>query len=139
MDLVIRKNIVIPESELSYTASRSSGPGGQHANKTDSRMTLSWSLLASEQLSPVQKNRVQKKLATYITDEGILKLSSDQSRSQHQNKAAVQQRFISLLLAALRVPKIRKKTKPSRRAKQRRLNNKKKNSDKKKSRNFKDW
>ncbi len=139
MDLEIRKNLTIPSSELTYVTSRSSGPGGQHANKSETRVTLKWDLENTELLGPIQKSRVRKKLSTYLTDEGIIKLSSDANRSQKRNKSDVQERFCRLLLAALKVPKRRKKTKPSRRAKERRLKNKKKKSDKKKNRNFKDW
>lgn len=138
MDLKIRKNLSIPSAEITYTASRSSGPGGQHANKSDTRITLHWDLENTGVLGPIQKKRVYKSLATYINDDGILKLSGDSNRSQNRNKGEVQDRFCNLVLAALKVPKHRKKTKPSRRVKERRLKNKKKNADKKKNRNFKD-
>lgn len=120
MDLKIRKNLSIPSAEISYTASRSSGSGGQHANKADTRITLHWDLENTGVLGPIQKKRVYKNLATYINDEGILKLSCDSNRSQNRNKGEVQDRFCNLILSALRVPKYRKKTKPSRRVKERR-------------------
>ena len=131
MDVKVKRGLTIPASEIWYTTSRSGGPGGQHANKTSSRVTLHWYVEASDALGPRQKVRVAKKLEKLINEEGILKLSDDSQRSQHLNKKAVRERLGALILGALKIDKPRKKTKPSKRAKQRRLDNKTKRSQKK--------
>lgn len=117
--------------EVSYTAVLSSGPGGQHANKASTKVVLSWSLETSDIFSETAKIRLQKKLRKRITKTGILQLSSDHSRSQHKNKEIVTKRFLNIVAEGLKIPKKRKKTKPSRNQKLKRLESKKRQADKK--------
>ncbi|WP_026914674.1 alternative ribosome rescue aminoacyl-tRNA hydrolase ArfB [Christiangramia portivictoriae] len=117
------------ETELEFKAVRSSGPGGQHANKTATKVELSWHVEDSKGLSETEKSRIQRKLANRINREGFLKMSSEDSRSQHSNREIVIQNFLDLLKSALKKQKPRKKTKPSRASKLKRLHSKKKRSE----------
>ena len=121
-------------SELSFKAIRSSGPGGQHVNKTASKVEVSFSLENSGALSEIEKERLRTKLSTKISSEGIIVLQCGETRSQHRNKAIVIERLIELLQKNLKVAKPRKKTKPSKGAIERRLKSKKENAFKKSNR-----
>lgn len=116
-------------TELDYKAVRSSGPGGQHANKTATKVELSFDVSNSEALSDQQKERIHKKLSGRINKDGILKMSSEDSRSQHSNKDMVTENFLFEIKEALKKPKPRKKTKPTKASKIRRLKAKKKKSE----------
>jgi ribosome-associated protein len=133
-DLYINTDITIPAGELATRASRSGGPGGQHANKTSSRVTLEWNVEESSVLSNIQRLRILRNLAHRITDAGILAVSVDESRSQHQNKDIARERLTKLILDALKVQKVRVGTKPSKSAKRRRVDAKKQVGEKKKMR-----
>lgn len=115
--------------ELEYKAVRSSGPGGQHANKTSTKVELSYDIQNSEALSEREKNRVFNKLSKRINKEGILKMSSEDSRSQSSNKEIVTQTFLFELKESLKKPKPRKKTKPTRASKIKRLKEKKRKAE----------
>ncbi|PRX56822.1 alternative ribosome rescue aminoacyl-tRNA hydrolase ArfB [Flagellimonas meridianipacifica] len=117
--------------ELQFKAVRSSGPGGQHANKVSSKIELSFDVDASLGLSPEEKQRICLKLRSRLTAEKILKLNCEESRSQHKNKELVTKRFFLLLKKALEVPKKRKPTKPSKSSVEQRLKSKRKQSNKK--------
>ncbi|OAD90629.1 MULTISPECIES: alternative ribosome rescue aminoacyl-tRNA hydrolase ArfB [Aequorivita] len=121
-------------SELSFKAIRSSGPGGQHVNKTASKIEVSFSLENSGALSEIEKERLRTKLSTKISSEGIIVLQCGETRSQHRNKAIVIERLVELLQKNLKVAKPRKKTKPSKGAIERRLKSKKENAFKKSNR-----
>ncbi|MCF6349210.1 MAG: aminoacyl-tRNA hydrolase [Flavobacteriaceae bacterium] len=120
--------------ELSFKAIRSSGPGGQHANKVSSKIELSFDINASKELSDDQKTLLLKKIANRLTKENILILFCDESRSQHKNKEIVINRFKKLITVGLIRPKTRKPTKPSKASIKKRLDNKKRASIKKSSR-----
>ncbi|MFD2551217.1 alternative ribosome rescue aminoacyl-tRNA hydrolase ArfB [Bizionia sediminis] len=118
-------------SELSFKASRSSGAGGQHVNKTASKVQLIWDLNNSAVFSDMQKKRLAVKLKDKLTANGMVLLSSETSRSQHQNKAQVIKRFLKLVAQGLVVSKKRKPTKIPKSVKLKRLSNKKKHAEKK--------
>jgi ribosome-associated protein len=132
--LTITDDLFIPRAELSYRASRSGGPGGQHVNTSSTRVELVWNVAESPSLSDAQRALIQEKLANRINGEGELLLVGGESRSQHQNKEAVTERFAELLREALHVPKARRKTRPSRASKEERLQEKKRRSETKKMR-----
>jgi ribosome-associated protein len=132
--LQINDSLWIPRAELTYRATRSGGPGGQHVNTTSSRVELAWDVGASPSLTDEQRALVQGKLANRINSEGVLLLTSSESRSQHQNRETVTARLVELVAQALVVPRKRKKTRPSRAAKEARLDEKKKRSAVKKMR-----
>lgn len=117
--------------ELQFKAVRSSGAGGQHVNKVSSKVILSFDLFASEALLDEEKQCLQERLKTQLSNEGILSLQCSESRSQHKNKALVIERFFELLTHKLKPKKARKKTKPTKSAIEKRLDNKKKQALKK--------
>ncbi len=124
----------IPDQELSFTTARSSGPGGQHVNTTETKVTLQFNVPDSPSLSETQKQRIQRKLCNRINSEGILQISAEERRSQKANREAAVQRFAALLAWALARPKPRKPTRPGKNAVERRLQKKKQRSEIKKQR-----
>jgi ribosome-associated protein len=119
-------------SELLFTSSRSSGPGGQNVNKVNSKITLHWNVSQSTVLTQEEKAIIHHKLATHITKEGTLQLTSQEARSQLQNKEAAIQKLKLLLTKAFAKKKVRRPTKPSKAAKQKRIQQKKLRGEKKK-------
>jgi ribosome-associated protein len=132
--LEITDAVWIPRTELTYRATRSGGPGGQHVNTSSTRIELTWNVADTPNLDEAQRARVREKLANRIDGDGVLHLSASDSRSQHQNKEAVTERFQELLRQALEVPKARKRTRPSRAAREERLGAKRRQSEKKRMR-----
>ncbi|HVH12396.1 MAG TPA: alternative ribosome rescue aminoacyl-tRNA hydrolase ArfB [Longimicrobium sp.] len=132
--LQINDSLWIPRAELTYRATRSGGPGGQHVNTSSSRVELAWDVDASPSVTEEQRALIRGKLANRINSEGVLLLASSEQRSQHQNKESVTARFAMLLAQALVVPKVRRKTKPSRASKEARLKAKKQRSETKRMR-----
>src|ERR1700739_2264926 len=121
--------------ELKFTASRSGGKGGQNANKGSTKVELYFYYLNSELLNDEQKQLVAAKLASFINKEGILKIVSQEERSQLLNKEVCIRKFYLLLDRAFRKKKKRIKSKPSRSSKEKRLKSNKLHSEKKKLRN----
>ena len=133
-DLEVRRGLVIPADELTFTASRAGGPGGQHVNTTSSRVTLRWSVADSAVLSDTRRSRLLHKLAPRLTKGGELIVHADTERSQLGNKRLARERLAALVDEALQVPKARRKTRPTRGSKERRLQGKKRRSDVKRGR-----
>ena len=121
----IRNDIMIPENELVFKFSKSSGPGGQNVNKVNTRVTLFFDLANSTILSDVQKKRILKKLAGRTSKEGIIRVVSQRHRTQKANRTAAVERLNGLLASAMETKPIRKKTKVPTAAKRRRLEEKK--------------
>lgn len=117
--------------ELQFKAVRSSGAGGQHVNKVSSKAELYFDLTSSPSFSEKEKKLLFKNLAARLTKEGVLQLSSGESRSQHTNKEKVVKRLFEVLTKALIIPKKRKTTKMSKAQKLKRLDNKQKLATKK--------
>src|SRR5262245_48737707 len=124
----------IPEDEIVFTASRSGGPGGQNVNKVSTRVTLLFDVDGSTALLPGQRDRIRSKLATRINKDGILKVTSQRTRSQEMNRADALDRFASLLRDALQVDRTRIPTSVSRAAQEHRLQEKRKRTALKQSR-----
>jgi ribosome-associated protein len=120
--------------ELKFKAVRSSGAGGQHVNKVSTKIELSFDLVNSKALRLEEKERLLIKLSNRLTKDQVFLLQCDESRSQHKNKALAIKRFFELLASALKVPKKRKATKPSKKATEKRLQSKKKTAQKKANR-----
>jgi ribosome-associated protein len=127
-ELEVTRGVRVPRSELDVRFSTSGGPGGQHANKAATRVELSFDIEGSPSLLPVQRERVLAKLGP------TLRIVVDEERSQLRNRAIAEERFVARLAAALHVERPRRPTKPSRRAKQRRLDGKKQRSETKANR-----
>lgn len=126
--------IMIPRSELDFRTSRSSGAGGQHVNKTSSRVEISWNILKSIALSEEQRELLIKKLGSRVSEEGAVRVVASDTRSQLRNRQAAEQRLSDLIAKSLTVQKKRKPTKKPRAANEARLTEKKKHSDKKRIR-----
>lgn len=127
------RRIDLPEAELSWRFSRSSGPGGQHVNTTDTRVELSWSLTGTAALTAAQKELAERRLRGRLVD-GTLTVASSQYRSQHRNREAAKARLEELVGQALVPEKNRRATRPTRGSVQRRLTAKKQRSDTKRGR-----
>ena len=117
--------------EINFKTALSGGPGGQHVNKTETKVILEWDVFTSEAISVEEKERLQHKLKNNITKEGIFQMNSAQTRSQHKNKKLVIERFLNIIEASLQQKEKRKPTKPSKTAKLKRLKKKKLHSEKK--------
>ena len=121
--------LVIPDAELVERFSRSSGPGGQGVNTTDSRVELRWDVARSTALSEPLRARVLERLAARL-DDGVLSIVASEHRSQWQNRTAARARLTSLLAGALEPPSpARRPTRPSRAAQRRRVEAKRRRGD----------
>jgi ribosome-associated protein len=118
------RGVVLSLSELELRASRSSGPGGQGVNTTDSKVELRWDVRRSPALTDVQRRLIEERLASRINAEGVLVLQGSEHRSQHRNREAVIARLQTLVADALVPPRPRRATRPTRGAKERRLEDK---------------
>lgn len=132
--LVVNEWLSIPRNELDVRVSRSSGAGGQHVNKTSSRVEIFWNVLASRALSDEQRARLREKLASRLTTEGSIRVVASDMRSQSRNRDLAEERLADLVRRALIVPRKRRATKPTRAAKEARLESKKRHSTKKRDR-----
>lgn len=118
-------------SELLYTTSRSSGPGGQNVNKVNTKVTLKFDVIQSRILTEEEKQIVSQKLSAKITGDGVLVITAQDKRSQLQNKEATILKFEKVLAKAFEKKKARKATKPSKGAIENRITSKKQRSEKK--------
>jgi len=125
--------------EISFTAVRSGGPGGQHANKVSSKVVLMFDIPDSESISDAEKERLVQKLTGRLNSREQLILTCDESRSQHKNKEIVTNRFIALLEETLKKQKKRVPTRVSKGEKARRMEAKKKRGLKKTLRQKPKW
>ncbi|HZZ97201.1 MAG TPA: alternative ribosome rescue aminoacyl-tRNA hydrolase ArfB [Jatrophihabitantaceae bacterium] len=120
--------LVVPSAELIERFSRSSGPGGQSVNTTDSRVELRWDVAHSTALSDAQRTRLLDRLSGRLVD-GVLSIAASEHRSQLQNRQAARARLAALLRDALEPPSpARRPTRPSRAAQQRRVDAKRRRS-----------
>lgn len=111
--------------EVEYRTSRSSGPGGQHVNKTESRVELLWNPGKSVCLDDREKSRIRLRLGSRLTDDGKLILVSEKYRSQYRNKEEVTERFLRLVSGSLVPVKKRYPTRPTRSSQEKRIRQKK--------------
>ncbi len=122
--LRVNGSVTIPESELEFAAIRSQGAGGQNVNKVASAVQLRFDAARSSALPPAARERLLALRDHRISADGVVVIKAQQFRSQEQNKAAALERLAELVRRALIVPKVRRKTKPTRAAQARRLDNK---------------
>lgn len=124
----------LPDRELTWRFSRSSGPGGQHVNTTDTRVEVVWSLSETTALTDEQRARAAHTLRGRLREDGTLAVVSSQYRSQHRNREAARVRLEELVAAAIRPPKTRRATKPSRASLARQRDSKRRRSEVKQNR-----
>jgi len=129
--LEIDDTISIPLEELSFQYVRSGGPGGQNVNKVATKAVLRWQVTTSPSLPEPVRARFLERHANRVNADGELVLSSDRYRSQARNAADCLDRLRELVAEVVDAPAERKPTKPSRRAKRRRLDEKRRQGDKK--------
>jgi ribosome-associated protein len=130
----VRGSVVVPDSELSWRFSRSSGPGGQHVNTSDTAAELLFDLARSESLPQAYKERALRSLEGRLVN-GVLTVRAEEHRSQLRNREAAKERLSALLAEATAPPpKARRPTKPSRRAQARRVDGKRRRGEIKRGR-----
>ena len=132
--LEVNESLSIPRSELDVRVSRSSGAGGQHVNKTSSRVEIFWNISTSRALTDDQRSRLLEKLASRLTTEGSIRIVASDMRSQTRNRELAEERLVETVRRALIVPKRRRATRPTRASKEARLESKKRQSQKKSER-----
>lgn len=136
--LVVTSRWAVPEAELSWRFSRSSGPGGQGVNTTDSRAALSFHIAATTSLHGALRERVLQALSTRLVD-GVVTVAASEHRSQLQNREAAEQRLAQLLREAVAPPPPpRRATRPTRGSKERRLEGKRQRAQVKRGRQQRD-
>ena len=136
--LEITPGVTIPASEIEARATRSSGPGGQHVNTSSTRVELVWMLALSRAVTAAQGARIREKLAGRLDADGNLRVVASDTRSQRQNRALAEDRLVILVRRALAIPKLRKRTKPTKGAVERRLADKHLHSERKRERRTRD-
>ena len=130
----VSESLSIPRSELEIRASRSSGAGGQHVNKTSSRIEIAWNIAGSKAITDEQRGRLLEKLKSRLSDDGAIRIVASDTRSQLRNREAAERRLADTIAKALVVPKKRKPTRRPRAADEARLTEKKKHSERKRER-----
>ncbi|MCA8913719.1 MAG: aminoacyl-tRNA hydrolase [Planctomycetes bacterium] len=135
----VAPNIHVEESELEFSFARSGGPGGQHVNKTSSKVVLHWTVVESPGVPDAVKQRFLQQYRTRITEAGVLVLDCDETRSQHRNRELVVERLKGMLEAVAKPPKKRVPTRPGKGVKKRRRQAREKHAQKKQLRKKVDY
>ena len=125
MPIVITSHLCIPDSDVRFSAARSTGPGGQHVNKVNSRVILEFDVKRTTVLSTKQKRRIAEMVGQRMNQEGILRLQAQRHRSQSANRADLLDKFVQILQDALRPEKPRVATRVPNRVREKRLEEKK--------------
>lgn len=136
-DVAIKNGIIIPGHEIEVATSKAGGPGGQHVNKTESRITVRWNVKTTTALNEIQKERVLQNLQSRLTADGDLIINNSTSRSQQQNKEKALEQLAQEVRKALYVPKKRMATRVTKAGKESRLQEKTRRSSIKKMRSTK--
>ena len=135
--LRVNDRLTIPRAELGMRATRASGAGGQHVNKTSTRVEVIWNVGRSPSLDEADRMRISVRLASRLSIDGELRVVASDTRSQLQNRGLAETRLVDIVRRTLMIPKPRKKTRPTRAAKQARLTAKRRTSEKKQVRRSK--
>lgn len=137
-DIIVNEEITIPHHELTITASKSGGAGGQNVNKTNSKITIHWNVEKTQALNDEQKKRALEALASELTKENEVVIHNSEQRSQDQNRKAALENLAKKIAQALVLPKKRMKSKMPQAMSEKRLKEKKQQSELKKTRSKKD-
>ncbi len=137
--LKVNDALSIPRNELDVRVSRSSGAGGQHVNKTSSRVEIFWNVRRSRALTEEQRARLLERLASRLTTEGSIRVVASDMRSQSRNRDIAEERLADMVRRALLIPKKRRPTRPTRASKEARLEGKKRRSHTKRERQKKSF
>lgn len=127
---MITVDLLLPE--LKFLTTRSGGPGGQHVNKVETKVILSFDIAGSARLTDEQKQLLLTRLSTKVSKDGVLQIAAQESRSQHANRELALEKFRALVASAFHKPKRRKPTRPTRASKEKRMTSKKARAEKKK-------
>jgi ribosome-associated protein len=130
----VNQDLVIPDSELAIRASRSSGAGGQHVNKTSSRIEITWNVRQSQAVTEEQRAMLESRLASRLSEDGTVRVVASDTRSQLRNRETAERRLGELVARSLVVRRKRKPTRRPRAANEARLTEKKKHPEKKRHR-----
>ncbi|MAI77575.1 MAG: aminoacyl-tRNA hydrolase [Deltaproteobacteria bacterium] len=136
-DLRVTERVTISAHELRQEASRSGGPGGQHTNKTSTRVTLRWNALLSRSLDDPSRQILITALSAKLTRSGDVVVHVDDYRSRKRNLDLARERLAKIIADGLKVARSRRPTRPSRAARERRMNAKRQRSSRKRERNLK--
>ncbi|MES2523626.1 MAG: alternative ribosome rescue aminoacyl-tRNA hydrolase ArfB [Gemmatimonadota bacterium] len=134
--IVVAPDVRIPVAEIELRGITGGGPGGQHVNRSATRVALRWNLQTTRALSAEQRARVADKLGSRLDADGTLRIVAGEYRSQLQNRRAAIERLVALLARALVVQPKRKATRPTHGSVERRLDAKRQRSDTKRGRRF---
>ena len=137
--LQVNDALSIPRTELDVRVSRASGAGGQHVNKTSSRVEIFWNVRGSRALGEDQRARLLDRLASRLTTEGSVRIVASDMRSQSRNRNLAEERLAELVRRALIIPKKRRPTRPTKASKEARLDKKKRRSHTKRERQNKSF
>lgn len=132
--LAVTPNLSIPLAEIVIRATPSSGPGGQHVNRSSTRIEAVWNVPGSMVLTDAQRARLRLRLASRLDGDGDLRVVASDHRSQLRNREEALERLAGVVARALAVPKARRATKPTKASRERRLESKKRRSDTKRER-----
>lgn len=130
----VAPGVHIPAGELQVSAISGSGPGGQHVNRSATRIAVQWNVRTTRALRDDQRERVLEKLASRLDSDGCIRIVAGEYRSQQQNRRAAFERLQQLIARALVVPRTRRATRPTYGSVQERLSTKKQRSDTKRQR-----
>ena len=136
--LTVNESVAIPRGELEYRATPAGGPGGQHVNRSSTRIELLWNLPQSQAVSDEVRERLQTKLRSRLDSEGRVRVVSSERRSQLQNRLAAEAKLMVLVRQALHMPKARRPTRPTKASVERRLEEKRHRSERKRGRGLRD-
>ncbi len=130
MEFLVNNTLrLIPDEELTFTLSKSSGPGGQHVNKTNSKVTLYWNIDDTRSFTTEEIKRIKRSLVNIINKEGYIYLSDESHRSQLRNKVNCKEKLANYISEALKIIKKRKPTRISRSKKIKRAESNKRHSE----------
>lgn len=132
--LVVTSRVTIPEAELSESFAKSGGPGGQHVNKTSTKVELRWSIATSEALSEDDRAWLLERLASQLTSDGELLITAADERSQSRNRSEARRKLAATVREGLVRPRRRRRTRPTKGSIERRLQEKRRRAEVKQSR-----